>query len=101
MGPTIVGFGKYTYTYDSGHSGDAPVLGFSPRSANLVIYGGSYPEQIGPLLKTLSKHKSSKACIYINKLPDVDMAVLEKLLKAGLANMKKLSKEKAWPISMS
>ena len=100
-GPTIVGFGKYTYTYDTGHTGDAPVLGFSPRSANLVIYGGSYPEQIAPLLKTLGKHKSSKACIYINKLADVDMAVLEKLLKDGLANMKKLSKEKAWPISMS
>lgn len=100
-GPTIIGFGKYTYTYDTGHTGDAPVLGFSPRSANLVIYGGSYPEQIEPLLKKLGKHKSSKACIYINKLADVDMAVLEKLLKDGLTNMKKTSKEKGWPISMA
>lgn len=100
-GPTIVGFGKYTYTYDTGHSGDAPVLGFSPRAANLVIYGGSYPEQIAPLLKKLGKHKSSKACIYINKLADVDMAVLEKMLKDGLANMKKVAKEKGWPLSMS
>jgi hypothetical protein len=100
-GPTIIGFGKYTYTYDTGHTGDAPVLGFSPRAANLVIYGGSYPEQIAPLLKTLGKHKSSKACIYINKLADVDMAVLEKLLKDGLANMKKVAKEKGWPLSMT
>jgi hypothetical protein len=100
-GPTIIGFGKYTYTYDTGHTGDAPVLGFSPRAANLVIYGGSYPELIAPLLKTLGKHKSSKACIYINKLADVDMAVLEKLLKDGLANMKKVSKEKGWPLSMT
>jgi hypothetical protein len=100
-GPTIVGFGKYTYTYDTGHSGDAPVLGFSPRAANLVIYGGSYPEEIAPLLKKLGKHKSSKACIYINKLADVDMAVLEKLLKDGLANMKKTAKEKGWPLTMA
>lgn len=100
-GPTIIGFGKYTYTYDSGHSGDTPVLGFSPRAANLVIYGGSYPEDIAPLLKKLGKHKASKACIYINKLADVDMAVLETLLKDGLANMKKVAKEKGWPLSMS
>jgi len=100
-GPTIIGFGKYTYTYDTGHTGDAPVLGFSPRAANLVVYGGSYPEQIAPLLKTLGKHKSSKACIYINKLADVDIAVLEKLLKDGLANMKKVSKEKGWPLLMT
>ncbi|HOY80310.1 MAG TPA: DUF1801 domain-containing protein [Hyphomonadaceae bacterium] len=100
-GPSIIGFGKYTYTYDSGHSGDAPVLGFSPRAANIVIYGGSYPEQIGPLLKKLGKHKSSKACIYINKLADVDMAVLETLLKDGLAEMRKTAKEKGWPLVMS
>ena len=99
FGPTIVGFGKYVYTYDTGHSGEAPMLGFSPRSANLVIYGGSYPEQIGPILKRLGKHKASKACIYINKLADVDTAVLETLLKDGLNNMKKVAKEKGWPVS--
>jgi hypothetical protein len=100
-GPTIVGFGSYTYTYDSGHSGDMCVTGFSPRGAALSIYGGLYPEQpeAQAILKTLGKHKSSKACVYINKLDDVDLKALEKLIKAGVANMKKVSKERGWPLS--
>ncbi len=99
-GPTIIGFGKYTYTYDSGHSGDICVTGFSPRGAALSIYGGLYPDQpeAQAMLKTLGRHKSSKACVYINKLEDVDLKVLEKYLKAGVANMKKISKEKGWPL---
>jgi hypothetical protein len=100
-GPTIVGFGRYTYTYDSGHSGDAPVLGFSPRGARLSIYSGMYADEAAPYLKALGKHKVSKACIYINKLDDVDMAAFEKLLKAGLASMKKSAKAKGWPVSAS
>jgi hypothetical protein len=100
-GPTIVGFGKYTYTYDSGHSGDMCITGFSPRGAKLSIYGGLYPDQpeAAAILRTLGKHKASKACVYINKLEDVDLKALEKLLKAGVANMKKVSKEKGWPLS--
>jgi len=99
-GPSIIGFGSYTYTYDSGHSGDMCVTGFSPRSAAISIYGGLYPEQpeAQAILKTLGKHKASKACVYINKLADVDMAVLEKYLRAGVANMKKMTKEKGWPL---
>jgi hypothetical protein len=99
-GPTIVGFGKCTYTYDTGHSGHMPVLGFSPRGSNLVIYGGAYPDdpKAAAILKTMGKYKSSKACIYINKLADVDMKALEKLLVYGLANMKKTAKEKGWPL---
>jgi hypothetical protein len=99
-GPTIVGFGKYTYTYDSGHSGDMCVTGFSPRGSSLSIYGGMYPDQpeAAAILKTLGKHKSSKACVYINKLEDVDMKVFEKLIRAGVANMKKVTKEKGWPL---
>lgn len=100
-GPTIVGFGKYTYTYDTGHSGDAPVLGFSPRASNLVIYSGIDQAESAPLLKALGKHKVSKACIYINRLADVDMPTLEKLLKAGLATSRKSCKEKGWPLVMS
>ena len=53
------------------------------------------------ILKTLGKHKSSKACVYINKLADVDMKALEKLIKAGVANMKKQAKEKGWPLAGS
>lgn len=99
-GPTIVGFGKYTYTYESGHSGDMCVTGFSPRGASLSIYGGMYPEQpeAAAMLKTLGKHKSSKACVYINKLEDVDLKVLEKYIRTGVANMKKVTKEKGWPL---
>jgi hypothetical protein len=99
-GPTIVGFGKYTYTYDSGHSGDICVVGFSPRGANLAIYGGMYPDQpeAAAILKTLGKYKSSKACVYINKLEDVDLKAFEKLIKTGVANMKKVAKEKGWPL---
>lgn len=99
-GPTIVGFGKYTYTYESGHSGDMCVTGFSPRGASLSIYG-MYPDQpeAQAILKSLGKHKSSKACVYINKLEDVDLKVLEKFIKAGVANMKKVSKEKGWPMA--
>ena len=90
-GPSIIGFGKYTYTYDSGHSGDMCVTGFSPRGGSLSIYGGMYPAEpeAQAILKTLGKHKASKGCVYINKLADVDIAALEKLLRAGVANMKK------------
>jgi hypothetical protein len=100
-GPTIIGFGKYTYTYETGHSGDICVTGFSPRGASLSIYGGLYPDQpeAAAILKTLGKHKSSKACVYINKLEDVDVKALEKLIKAGVANMKKMTKEKGWPMT--
>jgi hypothetical protein len=98
-GPTIVGFGRYTYTYDSGHSGDMSVMGFSPRGSSLSIYSGMNAEEAAPYLKALGKHKVSKACIYINKLEDVDMAAFEKLLKAGLASMKKSAKAKGWPIA--
>jgi hypothetical protein len=102
-GPTIVGFGKYSYTYDSGHSGEMCVIGFSPRGSNLVIYGGAYPDdpKAAAILKTLGKHKSSKACVYINKLSDVDTKALEKLLTYGLSNFRKTAKEKGWLISAS
>jgi len=102
-GPTIIGYGSYAYTYDSGHSGDAPVVGFSPRGAALSIYSGMYAEQpeCQAILKALGKHKTAKACIYINKLADVDMAVFERLIRTGLSNMKKKAKEKGWPLSGS
>lgn len=94
---------SYTYTYDSDHSGDAPVVGFSPRGAALSIYSGMYADQpeCQAILKTLGKHKKAKACIYINKLADVDMAAFEKLIRTGLANMKKKAKENGWPLSGS
>jgi len=79
-GPTIVGFGTYHYRYASGHEGDACRLGFSPRSANLVLYVGGFPEYEA-LLAKLGKHKSSKACLYLNTLADVDLGVLEEIAR--------------------
>ena len=98
-GPTIIGFGSIAYTYETGHSGTMPVVGFSPRSANLVIYGGVYPAQAEDILKKLGKHKSSKGCIYINKLADIDLGVFEKLIRTGVANQKKHAAQKGWPCS--
>lgn len=83
-GPTIVGFGTYHYRYDSGHEGDMCRVGFSPRSANLVLYTGGFPEYAA-LLERLGKHKLSKACLYLNKLADVDLAVLEEIVARSYA----------------
>jgi hypothetical protein len=100
-GPTIVGFGTYTYTYDTGHTGTVCVVGFSPRAASLSIYGGMYAgePEAAPFLKGLGKYKTGKGCLYINKLDDVDLDTLEKLIKAGVANMKKVAKAKGWPLA--
>lgn len=100
-GPTIVGYGSYTYTYDSGHSGKICVVGFSPRASSLSIYSGLYAgePEAATYLKGLGKYKTGKGCLYINKLEDVDMAALEKLIKAGVANMKKVTKEKGWTLT--
>ncbi|MEO8219391.1 MAG: DUF1801 domain-containing protein [Specibacter sp.] len=79
-GPSIIGFGEYHYKYASGREGDAAAAGFSPRKANLVIYGLQDPPEAGPLLEKLGKFKSSVACVYINKLADVDLDVLRELI---------------------
>lgn len=83
-GPTIVGFGSYHYRYASGHEGDMCRVGFSPRSANLVLYVGGFAEYEA-LLGRLGKHKRSKACLYLNKLADVDLAVLEDITRLSYA----------------
>ena len=83
-GPSIVGFGTYHYRYDSGHEADMCRVAFSPRSANLVLYAGGFPE-FEALLAKLGKHKSSKACLYLNKLADVDIPVLEEIVRRTYA----------------
>jgi Domain of unknown function (DU1801) len=93
-GPTIIGFGAYHYTYETGHSGSMCVVGFSPRKANLVIYAAN-AANTPALLKRLGKHKGGDGqCLYINKLADVDLAVLEEIIRSGVAETKK-----QWPIS--
>jgi hypothetical protein len=93
-GPSIIGFGAYHYTYDTGHSGSICAIGFSPRKASLVVYAADFPGKEA-LLKQLGKHKGGlKQCLYINKLADVDTKVLEKLLIGGLAQIRK-----TWPVT--
>ena len=78
-GPTIIGFGNYHYKYASGHEGDAPVLGFSPRKAALTFYVYSDTERSKLVLADLGKFKMSKACIYVKKLSDINLSVLKEL----------------------
>lgn len=80
-GPSIIGFGQYHYKYASGHEGDAPVAGFSPRKAHLVVYGLTYPSGVEHLMARLGKFKASVSCVYINKLADIDEAVLRELIR--------------------
>jgi hypothetical protein len=100
-GPTIVGYGRYKYTYETGHTGEICVVGFSPRAANLVIY--QHPDPSGKtaeLLAKLGKHKGGlDSCLYINKLADIDLGVLEKLIQLGVSTLKKTAAEKNWPVS--
>ncbi|WP_404987103.1 DUF1801 domain-containing protein [Chryseobacterium sp. M5] len=78
-GPSIIGFGNYHYKYASGHEGDAPVIGFSPRKAAFSLYVYSDTEKSKLLLPDLGKFKMSKACIYIKKLSDIDVSILKEL----------------------
>jgi hypothetical protein len=87
-GPSIVGFGSYHYKYESGHEGDAPLAGFSPRKDAISIYLGLAPEQRQELLKKFGKYKSGKACIYIKKLDDVNIDVFREMVIAGINNLR-------------
>lgn len=78
-GPTIIGFGNYHYKYASGHEGDAPILGFSPRKAAFSLYVYSATEKSEKLLTDLGKFKITKACIYIKKLADINIPILQEL----------------------
>jgi len=89
-GPSIIGFGSYHYKYDSGHEGDAPLVGFSPRKAVISLYVYTSPDDRDELLSKLGEHKASKGCIYIKKLADIDVEVLKDLVLHSLENLKKL-----------
>lgn len=91
-GPSIIGYGEYHYRYQSGHEGDAPRLGFSPRKAELVLYvlgtdADRQPEE-DALLARLGKHRTGKSCLYIRRLDQVDEAVLERLATLSWETMK-------------
>jgi hypothetical protein len=81
-GTSIVGFGTYELTYADGRTADWPIIGFSPRKQDLTLYVGRGVD--GTLLKALGKHKLSGGCLYIKRLSDVDLAVLEKVVSASV-----------------
>jgi hypothetical protein len=87
-GPSMIGFGRYHYRYDSGREGDFMLTGFSPRKANLVVYVLPGYDDIGDQLAKLGKHKVGKSCLYINKLADVDLGILEQIVAHGVARMR-------------
>ncbi len=83
-GDSIVGFGTYHYKYASGREGDWPETGFSPRKQALTLYLNYGFDKHTALLERLGKHKTSKACLYINKVKDIDLAVLKELVEASV-----------------
>jgi hypothetical protein len=83
-GPSIVGFGTHHYVYESGREGDMPIVAFSPRKPALVIYALSGGAGAEALLAKMGKFTMGKGCIYIKKLADIDLKVLERLLAAAV-----------------
>jgi hypothetical protein len=88
-GPSIVGYGSYRYTYDSGHSGEAPLAGFAVRGRDLVVYLSCDGDERKALLLKLGKHKMSKSCLSFKRLADLDKSVLEQLIAGSIADVKK------------
>ena len=92
-GPSIIGYGQYHYRYESGHEGDAPRLGFSPRKAELVLYvlgvDAEDRSKEAALLERLGKHRTGKSCLYIRRLDQVDLDVLEQLARLSWQTMAK------------
>ena len=83
-GSAIIGFGDRRLVYESGRELDWFVMGFSPRKQNLTLYIGGIVEKQQALLKKLGKHKTGKGCLYINKLEEIDLAVLKEIINRGL-----------------
>jgi len=88
-GPSIIGFGSYSYTYPSGHSGEAPLIGFSPRKAAISLYVFTGLDEHAHMLDGLGKFTMGKACIYVKKLSDIDIKVLLSLMKHTIKHLKK------------
>jgi hypothetical protein len=94
-GPSIVGFGSYHYRYESGREGDWFVTGFSPRKQNLTLYIMSGFSKYEELLSKLGKHTTGKSCLYVNRLEDIDLGVLRRLIKDSVAHVKREEKRQA------
>jgi hypothetical protein len=88
-GPSIIGFGSYHYKYESGREGDSSVTGFSPRKGSLVIYIMPGYQNLDKELSKLGKHTIGKSCLYLKKLDDINLEILEKIISHGIDYMKK------------
>lgn len=87
-GGSIIGFGSYHYKYATGHEGDAAYVGFSPRKAKMTLYFATGDSKREELLKDFGKHTSGKACVYINKLEDINIEVLKELIIESIKFLK-------------
>ncbi len=87
-GSSIVGFGSHHYKYESGREGDMPLVGFSPRKQSMTLYIMPGFDDYEDMLAALGKHKIGKACLYVNKLADVDEVVLRRLIRRSYEHMK-------------
>ena len=83
-GAGIVGFGTYSYKYESGHSGSAPLVAFAARATSIVLYLGANFENRDALLAQFGKHKTGKGCVYIQKLTDIDTDILLKMVENSI-----------------
>jgi len=88
-GPSIVGYGSYRYTYESGRTGEAPLTGFAIRGRELVVYLVAEGDRQKALLARLGKHKIGKSCLYFKQLADLDKSVLEQLVAGSVAEVKR------------
>ncbi len=93
-GGSMVGYGRYHYRYASGREGDFLATGFSPRKAAFSIYIMPGYQDYGAILSRLGKHKTGKSCLYVNRLADIDLTVLEELIRQGLKDLNAI-----WPVS--
>ncbi len=94
-GPSLIGYGRYAYRYESGREGEMLMTGFSPRKANLALYIMPGYQDLSAMLERLGKHKLGKSCLYINKLSDVDLDVVEEIIRFGVDYMK--ANYQTWP----
>ena len=88
-GPSIIGFGSYHYKYATGHEGDAPLAGYSPRKAKISLYFATGDAGREALLQKLGKHTAGKACVYVNKVDDIDVDILKELIQQSVQFLKK------------
>ncbi|MEA1853970.1 DUF1801 domain-containing protein [Cytobacillus sp. FSL W7-1323] len=88
-GTSIIGFGKYHYKYESGHAGEAPLVGFSPRKAKISLYLAACDPNRLNILNDFGKYTTGKSCVYINKVADIDIEILAQLINSSISYLQK------------